>query len=252
MASDGVNRLWVSDFTAKKIYQIDLSDILNPAVTTLVANTTTTPNGIVYDGTNNRLVFVNWGNNAKIKAVDLASGTMTTLTTTTLGNCDGIDKDGNGNWFVSSWSPSAKITKFTNDFSTSATITVSNMLAPADIAYANEIDTLIIPSTQNSRVLFVGFSNSSGIAENSGEKAALRCYPNPAQDYATLEFSLAKNEIVTLDIVDVTGTIVQKVIHENLPAGEQKIVVPTWDLASGVYICRASGNGWQHSVPLVH
>jgi hypothetical protein len=252
MASDGANRLWVTDFSAKKIYQIDVTDVLNPVVTLLVANTTTTPNGIVYDGANNRLVFVNWGSNAKIKAVDLTNGAVSDLTTTSLGNCDGIDKDGQGNWFVSSWLPSAKITKFTNDFSTSATVTVSGMLAPADIAYANEIDTLIIPSTTNSRVLFVGFSNTSDVLEYVEEQGALKCFPNPAENYATLEFSLKQNDFVTVEIVDVTGAVVQKVINENLPAGEQKIVFPTWDFASGVYICRASGKGWQHSVPLVH
>lgn len=252
MASDGVNRLWVTDFSAKKIYQIDVSDVLNPVVTQIVANTVTTPNGIVYDGPNNRLVFVNWGSNAKIKAVDLATNSVSDITTTSLGNCDGIDKDDQGNWFVSSWSPSAKITKFNSDFSTTTTISVSGMLAPADIAYANEIDTLIIPSTQNSRVLFVGFASGASVGEAVSENGAMSCFPNPAIDFTTINFFLNKNEFVSVDVLDVTGKVVQKVIHENLPAGEQKIVVPTWDFASGVYICRASGNGWQRSVPLVH
>ena len=70
-------------------------------VTQIVSNTVSTPNGIVYDGENNRLIFVNWGSNAAIKAVDLSDNSVSTLTTTTLGNCDGIDNDSYGNYYVS-------------------------------------------------------------------------------------------------------------------------------------------------------
>ena len=160
MASDGVARVWVTDFSTKKIHQIDFTDLANPVTTLLSNNTTTTPNGIVYDEANNRLVFVAWGSNAPIKALDLTDNTITTLTTTTLGNCDGIDKDGLGNYFVASWSPN-RITKYSPDFSVSEIITVAGGLSSAaDICYANEIDTLAIPNSGNTTVVYVGFDNT--------------------------------------------------------------------------------------------
>jgi sugar lactone lactonase YvrE len=160
MASDGVSKVWVTDFSAKKIHQIDFTDLANPITTVLSNNTTTTPNGIVYDEANNRLVFVSWGSNAPIKALDLTDNTITTLTTTTLGNCDGIDKDGLGNYFVASWSPN-RITKYSADFAVSEIITVAGGLSSAaDICYANENDTLAIPNSGNTTVVYVGFDNT--------------------------------------------------------------------------------------------
>jgi len=168
MASDGVARVWVTDFSTKKIHQIDFSDMVNPVTTTLSNNTTTTPNGVVFDEANNRLVFVAWGSNAPIKSLNLSDNTITTLTSTTLGNCDGIDKDGLGNYFVASWSPN-RITKYNPDFSTSQIITVAGGLSSAaDICYANEIDTLAIPNSGNTTVVYVGFDNTPNNINNLG------------------------------------------------------------------------------------
>ncbi len=168
MASDGIARVWVTDFSTKKIHQIDFSDMTSPVTTLLSNNTTTTPNGIVFDEENNRLVFVAWGSNAPIKSLNLSDNTITTLTTTTLGNCDGIDKDGMGNFFVASWSPN-RITKYSPDFSVSQIITVAGGLSnAADICYANEIDTLAIPNSGNTTVVYVGFDNTPNNINNLG------------------------------------------------------------------------------------
>ena len=77
-----------------------------------------------------------------------------------LGNCDGIDKDGLGNYFVASWSPN-RITKYSPDFTVSEIITVAGGLSSAaDICYANENDTLAIPNSGNTTVVYVGFDNT--------------------------------------------------------------------------------------------
>jgi hypothetical protein len=47
MASDNEGRVWVTDFSTKKIIEIDFSDVLNPTYQTVVANTGVTPNGII-------------------------------------------------------------------------------------------------------------------------------------------------------------------------------------------------------------
>jgi DNA-binding beta-propeller fold protein YncE len=80
MASDGVSRLWVTDFSNNRIYEIDVTDLDNPTSEMVVANTGSTPNGIVYDETNDRLIFVNWGGSADIKTVDLDTYEVSTLT----------------------------------------------------------------------------------------------------------------------------------------------------------------------------
>jgi hypothetical protein len=49
----------------------------------IVASTPGQPNGIFYEKSKNRLVFVNWGNNAPISAVDLSDNKVRL-------NCDGL------------------------------------------------------------------------------------------------------------------------------------------------------------------
>jgi SMP-30/Gluconolactonase/LRE-like region len=136
MASDGVDRLWVTDFSAKKIYEINCSNIANPTSTLIVTNTVTTPNGICFDGANSRLVFVNWGSSAKIKAVSLPDYTVTTIVDNAgVGNIDGIDHDNEGNFYTASWTPN-RITKWSSEFTIDEIITVSGLSSPADICYS--------------------------------------------------------------------------------------------------------------------
>lgn len=236
MASDGVNRIWVTDFSVKKIHQIDVSDINNPTYTTIVANTTSTPNGIVYDGVNNRLLFVNWGSSAAIKAVDLTNNSVSTVTSTNLGNCDGIDSDSYGNFFVSSWSPT-RITKFNSDFSTNQIITAPGISSPADICYAQSIDTLAIPNSGNSTITYVGFTAPTNI-ESLSSAFSLSCYPNPLSEKSIISFSIEKSSDVEITFLDMQGRKVQTILKEHLVSGDHKILLTGMDIPAGNYLCK--------------
>ena len=160
MGSDGNGTLIVSDFGTGRIIKIDASSATNMSVSTLVANTGTTPNGVVVDVANNRAVVVNWGGNADILGIDLDSGAITTLVDGTgLGNCDGIDMDSQGRFYVSSWSPNA-ITRFSADFSEQETVVNSGLSSPADISYSIETDTLGVANSGNAQVTFHNFYES--------------------------------------------------------------------------------------------
>jgi hypothetical protein len=237
MASDGVNRIWVTDFSAKKIHQIDVTDMSAPVLTTIVTNTTSTPNGIVYDGTNNRLVFVNWGSAASIKQVDLTNNSVSVITPTSLGNCDGIDSDDNGNFYVSSWTPT-RITRFTSNFTANEIITAPGLSSPADICYANEIDTLAIPNSFAQTVTFVGFTTGVGIEEMASKELALSCSPNPINDNSFLQFNLKQSGFCILEILDQTGRVVYELLNENLAAGQHKVLLTGINLSAGSYICQ--------------
>ncbi len=251
MASDGESRLWVTDFSLKKIHEINVSELSNPVVTQIVANTVSTPNGIVYDGENNRLIFVNWGSNAAIKAVDLSNNTMSTLTTTMLGNCDGIDNDSYGNYYVSSWSPVARITRFNSDFSVNETITVTGLSSPADICYAQSIDTLAIPNSGNNTVRLVGFAAPVSIQENSETTDAFSIYPNPLSINSVMEFDLKESQRVKIDFLDMNGKIAFQVTDEIFPSGRNKILLGALDLSSGNYICRVQSQELNSQLPVV-
>jgi hypothetical protein len=142
MGSDGNGTLVISDFATGRILKIDASDPANMSTSILVGNTGSTPNGVVVDVANGRAVVVNWGNNADILAIDLETGELSTLVNESgLGNCDGIDIDSYGNFYISSWSP-ARITKYNSDFSTSVTVVSSGLSNPSDISF-DEVNNML-------------------------------------------------------------------------------------------------------------
>lgn len=158
--------LIVSDFSASKLHRIDITDPANMTSEVLVANTGTTPNGVVIDEDNNRAIVVNWGGNAPVLAVDLTSGELTTvLANSGVGNCDGIDIDGSGRFYVSSWSP-ARITRFENDFSASEVMAqgaADGLVNPADISYALATDSLGVANSGNGTPSFHYFGMISDL-----------------------------------------------------------------------------------------
>jgi hypothetical protein len=98
ITTDGSAYLFVTDFSAKKIYRVNTATNAFNLMATLVK----TPNGIVYDGAQNRLVFATWGANAAVQSLSLFDSTVSTLVTTTISSFDGIIRDALGNWYLSS------------------------------------------------------------------------------------------------------------------------------------------------------
>jgi hypothetical protein len=69
----------------------------------MVTGLTKSSNGIFYDEPGNRLIFVNRGSNAPVSAFSFVDSSVSTLTTTSLSNCDGIAYNGVQYYYVSSW-----------------------------------------------------------------------------------------------------------------------------------------------------
>ena len=106
--SDGF--LVVSDFSSGRLYTVDVTEPQQMEHSLLAGNFGATPNGVVIDEANFRAGVVCWGNNADILSVDLESGDVTPLVDGTgMGNLDGVDLDGEGRFYVSSWSPTRAV-----------------------------------------------------------------------------------------------------------------------------------------------
>lgn len=147
---DGGNFLYTTDFSAKKIYKVNISAVSF----TLLANTTYTPNGIIYDGANNRCVFVNWGSTARVQAVDLTNANITNLYTTATSNIDGITRDLQGNWYITTWGGNA-LRRFDPTFSAAPTTVMTGLTSPADIDINTAGDSIGIPNSgSNNNVVF--------------------------------------------------------------------------------------------------
>ncbi len=229
IASDGDHFLFVSDYSAKKIYRVNTN---TGAFYTMVANTVTSPNGMRYDGANNRVLFVNWGSNAPVKAISLADSSVTTVTTTTQTNCDGIGRDAAGNFYISSWTPQA-IYKYNSSFGSPTAVVSSGLSNPADIYYNTLNDTIAVPNSNNNTVTFHYVGTSVSIAE--GDKREISVFPNPMNENTVFQYSLSSPSKVQLMVYSIIGNTKLILVNEMQPAGEHKIKFDAKNLTTGHY-----------------
>jgi len=234
ITSDGSTMLYISDFTAKKIYSLNTATL---DYFEIVANTVSTPNGMWYDGDNNRVLFVNWGTSAPIKAIALSDNSVSTVVTTALGNCDGIARDGAGNYFVSAWSQGA-VYKFDSNLANPVAV-VTGLTQPADIFYNTLNDTLVVPQTSADIVTFHNFSTAS-IAEDNEAKVQVKVFPNPVYDALNLHLTGCAAQEIQLLIRNQQGAIVLTKQLE-VKSGLQNFIVDLSSCAAGNYFYEVIG-----------
>ncbi len=229
--------LYSTDFTAKKIYRINIA---TRAFSIFVASTgTASPNGIIYDQPNNRCVFVNWGASAPINAMDVTTGAVTLITASTLGNCDGIAKDGAGNYFISSWTGN-KITRYTNTFTTPTTV-VTGLTNPADIFYNTLTDTLGNPNSGTlNNTTYHYFGSTTAIDESEKNKLKLAVFPNPIGKTAEIKYETSAQGKVLIQLFDVTGKLVNTIADENQGVGKHAVTFDRSANAAGNYFLKVS------------
>jgi Secretion system C-terminal sorting domain/SMP-30/Gluconolactonase/LRE-like region len=200
--------LYATDFGGKKIYKINTA---TSTASVFVTGLSATPNGILFEKAENRLVFATWGANAKVMAVSLADSSVTTLKTTTFSNIDGIAQDGAGRFYLAHWGANA-VHRFDQAFALPAVSVVTGLSSPADIYYNVKTDTLGIPNSGNNTVRFVGFAPVSGVDEL--EKVEnLVVYPNPASDFITFNWENA--HLASVQITDALGRTVSLVADQQ-------------------------------------
>jgi sugar lactone lactonase YvrE len=235
---DNSGYLYITDFSAKRIYRFNTAD---RTFTVFVSNTgTASPNGILYDAANNRCVFVNWGSAAAIKAVDLATGLVSTIANTSLGNCDGIAKDNQGNYYVSSWSSTSRITRFSNDFTTSTAVVTTGLSNPADIFYNALTDTLGVPNSgSGNNTTYYYFGSTSGVPDQ--QQGSLSLALNITLDEVNVQ--LLHKTTGSWKLMDYNGRLIQS---ESLSASDG-FSITMKGVPSGAYILQLEAEGLSES-----
>jgi len=247
ICADGHGKLYVSDFSAKKIYVVNITA---QTFNSVVANTTSIPNGILFDENHGRLIFCTWGSSAKLIAVDTITFTMETKITTALSNIDGVVMDRCGNFLVSEWGTD-KIHKIDSSFGTPTIVFSSGIANPADLYFNVLNDTLVVPNTGNNTVSFFDASFCPVIVDTTDtiDHASIVEYQNIQFDVITLSESIqllwkaSGISSAVISISDLSGKIIERVkiptaslVHNTYGISTQKIV-------SGVYIITfSSGN----------
>ena len=229
LTSDGVQYLFATDFSAGgKIYRID------PAAGTfnLMVTTGGSPNGIYYDGANNRCVFITWGSNAAIKAMSLADSTISTLTTSTYSSFDGITRDNAGYWYVTCWGNNSLI-RWDPTFTTSL-IVMTGLSSPADIDINTAGDSIAIPNSGSTTVVF--YTNiTTGISMLT--ETGFSLFPNPAKSDCTITFNAPQFNSEAI-LTDSRGRVVRKIRFSGT-----KLVLERGELDAGIYLLNIVNDG---------
>ena len=226
---DNSGNLFVTDFSAKKIYRIKIA---TQTFNLFAQNLTQSPNGIIFDEPSNSLVFVNWGSAAKIKRCSLADSSVITILTTSYTNIDGIARKANGDFYISVWGTSS-VYKYNNDFTATPTLIVSGLSSPADIYYNDLTDTLAIPNSGNNTLTFVGQSTVALLEQNASE---LAIYPNPSANL--LFVTSSEKKIAQIELINELGLVTAIYPVDNA----LEVSIDIKDTENGTYFVRLYDN----------
>lgn len=89
------------------------------------------------------------------------------------------------------------------------------------------------------------------IAERPVMHSLFQNYPNPFNPETTIGFELSEADRVVLDVFDVTGRKVARLIDEQMAQGAHTVRFNASNLSSGVYFYRLSGHGFSQTRQLV-
>ncbi len=236
---DPSGNLFVTDFSAKKIYRLNT---YTRNFNVFVANTTSTPNGICYDafdGITPRLVMCNWGSNASIKKVSLQDSSISVLTTISLSNCDGICKGKSGKFYVSSWG-NQSIQRFDSTFTSAPIAVVTNLSNPADIFYNLLSDTLATPNASNNTVVFHYQGTTNGLYPVTTSPTFQLSY-KPGDSVITILTENSESAIVRILNIQMQEIYFAKTISNN----RNRIEVDLANYPAGTYFVKLNESPFQ-------
>lgn len=150
VTADGKGNIYVSDMQANEILVYDLSADTISVVTESISS----PNGVLFHEPTNTVLVCNWGSNAKIQAINLSDNSVNLKVQTKFKDLDGLAMDNCGNIYVSSWGNSG-IYVYDPLFENIPTKLVAAFNSPADISINQMSQTLLIPSFNGNKVEFI-------------------------------------------------------------------------------------------------
>jgi SMP-30/gluconolaconase/LRE-like protein/type IX secretion system substrate protein len=258
IVADNSGNLYVSYPTGDVIYKVDIA---TGQYWIFADNDLDVPNGMYFEEENNRIILVSYRVNSPIQQISLEDSTVTLITYPGLHNLDGISRDNEGNYYVSSWQNN-RVYKFESTFLDQPEIFSNHTDDPADIFFDQINNVLAVPLFFTHQIEFldgpITGSTMDDISEfNFGE---LVNYPNPFNPTTTISFTLTTEdtENTELMIYNIKGQKIKDLSHEATSAvtlsgveGSAGIYNVIWDgtdeykqpVSSGIYFCHLELDG---------
>jgi len=236
VTADTSGNLYTGDVFGTKIIKVNISTqnwwvFVN-------GNGINQPNGLFYDKAYNRILVCSYRYHSPIQAISLSDSSVTTLRPTTLTECDGITKDKYGRCYVTSWE-TLSIYRFDSNFSNPPVVVYTNQCGPADISYDRTHNVLAIPLQGCNSWGTAPIDPPVGIEQKPTDTAGSvefnHCYPNPATDHSTIEFTMKRKGKVILSLCDADGRKQLSLLNEEKKPGTYSIETSLEALNPGIY-----------------
>ena len=92
----------------------------------------------------------------------------------------------------------------------------------------------------------IGFvPDSTSTPTTNINATSITIYPNPATESATIQFNLTKEEIISINILNLQGQIIKAIFqNQKLPAGNQQFNISYAAIPKGFYLIQITGKDW--------
>jgi sugar lactone lactonase YvrE len=242
LTSDGLNTLYATDFTKRKIYEISIDsdgDLSHKEI----AITPKMPNGVAYDRVSDRLVVVTWGREASILAVDLSTRELSTLKETKFNNLESILIDAEGNMYITAWIPS-NLLKFDADANELTEMNIFDVSNPTGLTFDKNGDLIVLSSaSQKWTTVEVG-------PRADAKEIELTAFPNPMVTNSIISYTMKSEGDVTVCVYDARGKMVQQKTESKKGEGTHQFLLNRSDIPAGLYFVNLQTPSSSSAIPI--
>ncbi len=249
MTVDSSGYLYVIETIAGRLYKIDLQT--EESTMFVPYGLGDSPQDLIFDKKNNRILCCSWSYNSPVKAVDLADGRTYTAFTTSTGYFDGITMDDEGNIYLASHVGNGGVYMKDKSLQNPEILIAEGMSEPAGLDYDPVNNLLAVPAFSGNKVHFIYLDQITSVEENGILPESIELhnnFPNPFNPGTNISFTLNAADAVKLNIYDINGRLVKKLVSGELNGGFHRFY---WDgtnelnnqVSSGVYIFTLETNG---------
>jgi len=251
LTSDNEGFVYITDYWDTKVYKVDIS-AYNYWV--FAQEGLEDPNGIIFDEINNRLITTSTiGGIYPLHGVSLSDSTVSVVVDTHISSQDGIARDSNGNYYLSTWYQNACY-RFDPEFSEPAELFSDGHSGPADIYCDNYNNLLCIPNFNSNSVEFIPIDLNDADDHEIIEPAILMSnHPNPFNPETVISFQLSGElalDDIAIEIYNLKGQKIRRysIFSRQLQRTGTDQFSVTWDgtdesnntVSSGIYYYKLS------------
>lgn len=93
--------------------------------------------------------------------------------------------------------------------------------------------------------------NNEVLLKDSIARIEFSVYPNPTNSNTWVSYNVLESSLVSIEITDLSGSLVEKSYEQFQPSGSHKIELQSVNLAKGIYMCTLTINGIPSTKPLI-